>query len=260
MSISAHLAVLAAAAVATSAFAQSPIAWWKFDEGAGLIASDSGPIGADGLLSGNAAFTAGVSGNAVSIPGGPGSLVRMSNVLSMVGTDFSMQTWVRTTVAANSSTVIAGKHNTGYLNGYLMRLNFDGSYGATNRAQFYQSNPANSAAIGTSSITDGTWHHLLATYTVGGQLRLYVDGNLEASTPAQPIIDNDAPFMVGGANTAGNATNYFSGDVDEVQIYNYALNADQVAFLASHPGAAIPAPASGAAMIGLAAFGVRRRR
>lgn len=260
MHTSTRVAALATLTVATSVLAQnSPVAWWKFNEAGGVSALDSGTLGVDGVLQGACGFTAGVSGNAISIPGGIGDFVNMGNVLPMVGTSFSMQAWMRTTNATSANTIAVGKHNAGTFNGYMMRLNYDGQYGLAQRAQFYQSNSPANTAVGTSVVTDGVWHHLLATYTLGGQLRLYVDGNLERTIAAQSIISNSVAFLVGGYTVSGVQRNGFQGELDEVQLYDYALTADQVTYLADHPGAAIPAPASGVALLGLVAIGRRRR-
>jgi hypothetical protein len=252
----------AAIMFATVASAQNaPIAWWQFNETSGSTAADSGSLGADGTLSGNASFTAGVSGNAISLPGGATDFVSMGNVLPLLATDFSMQTWVRTSSSSSLSSIIAGKHRTNTNNGYMMRVNLDtGGYGVADRASFYQSGTPGTTAVSTTAITDDQWHHLLATYTVGGQLKLYVDGNLETTISALNIADNTASFMVGGATQFGVERAFFTGLVDEVQVYDYALNADQVTFLANNPGLAIPAPSAGAAMLVLAAMTSRRRR
>lgn len=252
----------AAIMFATVASAQNaPIAWWQFNETSGSIAADSGSLGADGTLSGNASFTAGVAGNAVSLPGGTNDFVSMGNVLPLLATDFSMQTWVRTTSSSNLSTIIAGKHRTNSFNGYMMRANLDtANYGGANRASFYQSGGPGNTAVASTIITDDQWHHLLATYTVGGQLKLYVDGNLESTISALNIVNNDVAFMVGGATQFGVQRSFFTGLVDEVQVYDYALNADQVTFLANNPGAAIPAPGAAVALLAFGGRALRRRR
>lgn len=237
----------------------SPLAWWKFDETSGSTAADSAGS-FNGNLLGGAAFGSGVSGNAI-VLGSNNSLVDMGNVLALTGTAFSMQTWVKTTDASGSSTVIAGKHNTGTFNGYMMRANQDSAnYGSPGKASFYQANSPGNTAVGSTTITDGNWHHLLATYTPGGQLRLYVDGNLESTKATTTILSNSVSFMVGGATSSGVKTNYFNGSVDEVQVYGYELNSDEVKYLYANPGKAIPAPGAAAiGLLGLAAAGRRRR-
>ncbi len=233
-----------------------PIAWWKFDETGGSTAADSAGS-FTGTLAGNASFTSGVSGNALDAGTG---WVNMGDVLALTGTSFSMQTWIKTQDASSASTVIAGKHDAGYFNGHMMRTNFDGgAYGSPGKASFYQSNSPGATAVGTSTVTDGNWHHLVAVYDTNlSQLGLYVDGVRESLIATTPILTNSTAFLVAGFTRNGNVEHGFNGLIDEVQVYNYALSGDQVKFLYANPGSAIPAP--GAAALGLAALAIGRRR
>jgi len=238
----------------------APIAWWTFDQtGSGTALDSAGSV--HGTLAGPAAMIAGgISGGALDTRNGGWS--DMGNNFAMAGTAFSMQTWILTESTASTSSIIAGKHTTGHFNGYMMRTNLDGGgYGTASKASFYQSNSQANTAVGLTTVTDGVWHHLVATYSPGGSLHLYVDGMLDATLAAQPIIGNSSPFMVGGVfSTPHNALiNAFDGLIDEVQLYDYVLSPEQVRQLHQNPGTAIPAPGTALAMIlGLAT--IRRRR
>ncbi|MBI1825447.1 MAG: LamG domain-containing protein [Planctomycetes bacterium] len=215
-----------------------PIAWWRFDESGGTTVEDcAGRY--PGTLSGGATFepNLGIVGGAIELDHATSDLVDMGNVLPLVGTSFSVQTWVQTTLVQNDNTVVVGKHDAGSFDGYMMRLNRDtANYGEDGKASFYQSNSQANTAVSTTTVTDGHWHHVLATYTLGESLRLYVDGQLESTLPSQTIVANNAPFLVGGVLFFGTLTNFFTGLVDEVQIYDYPLSAEQVQFLFSNPG------------------------
>lgn len=85
-------------------------------------------------------------------------------------------------------------------------------------------------------VTDGKWHHVVGTYDRAA-LRLYVDGvEIGAGNPqTQPIFYN-YPYkdlIIGDADgTTGPCKNYntaYSGDIDEVRIWNRALTASEVA-------------------------------
>lgn len=218
----------------------APVSWWKFDEASGSTASDSGTLGAPGTLSGAASFVSGISGNAVSIPGGALDFVSMGLILPGTGGNFSLQAWVKTTSTATSSTVVVGRHDTGYYNGYMLRTNADlAGYGVASKASFYQSNDPANTVQGDDTVTDGSWHHLVATYVAGGAVTLYVDGAVDGVLAATGILSNPAAFMVGGVTAAGTLVNAFDGLVDEVQYYDYELSASQVQFLHRNPGSAI---------------------
>jgi len=72
-----------------------------------------------------------------------------------------------------------------------------------------------------------TWHHL-ALVRQGRELRLFVDGRLEATDTAARVVELDlpVPLTLGGAPAEGR---YFQGRLDEVAFHNHPLSPDQIA-------------------------------
>ncbi len=107
-------------------------------------------------------------------------------------------------------------------------------------------------AVNNASVWNGQWHLLSGTYD-GTTSKIYIDGSLAGSGtgPAGPIayglgLNND--FIIGGAldPSCVESTN-FTGDMDEVRVYNRALSQDEIAYLAradhtSPPELPIPPP------------------
>lgn len=100
-----------------------------------------------------------------------------------------------------------------------------------------------SPAIPTGGIWDGAWHYAVGTYD-GQHVRLYVDG---AQVGAGIAVDVQIGY--GLASTApligdyrGSCALPFSGDIDEVRVWNEALDPAWIAgFAASGPDATGPA-------------------
>ena len=69
------------------------------------------------------------------------------------------------------------------------------------------------------------WHHVAATYD-GAEMRLFVDGKLDKSSPQTGEID--ASPAVCGIGSSGNQQ-LFHGVIDEVRIYDRALMPDEIA-------------------------------
>ncbi len=96
----------------------------------------------------------------------------------------------------------------------------------------------------TASVTIplGTFTHLAGTYDSDtGEARLYVDGALGGSTTVTPgrLRPFGTDFFIGGASTiAGDPIQLVEGTIDEVEIFNRALTADEVEvlFLADSAG------------------------
>jgi hypothetical protein len=257
MSVCGGLVLCALAGQAAASIA--PTNWWKFDDIGSGTASDSAGA-APGTLAGTAVMVpGGASAGALDLRNG--GWASMGNILPNTGGDFSMSVWIKTNDGTSASTIVAGRHITGTFNGYMMRTNFDGSYGATGLASFYQANSPGNTALGGPLVVDSAWHHLAATYQAGGTLSLYVDGGLAAAIPSTPIIGNAADFIVGGVffSHTSSLINTFRGLIDDLQMYDRVLTPGEVGYLKDNPGAAIPAP-GGALLVGALALGAARRR
>jgi hypothetical protein len=75
----------------------------------------------------------------------------------------------------------------------------------------------------------GVWVHIAATWD-GSIMKLYTNGILQASLTAAGTIATTSDLLaVGKKNTSGVAGDYFDGKLDDVRIYNRALNAAEVA-------------------------------
>ncbi len=80
----------------------------------------------------------------------------------------------------------------------------------------------------TTIVNDGNWHHLLGIVS-GNSLQLWIDGNFEASeslTATNPDLTNSMSLSI-GYNELNNSR-YFSGDIDQVRIYNRTLNTQEI--------------------------------
>ena len=84
----------------------------------------------------------------------------------------------------------------------------------------------NATLEGTTVVADGQWHHVLGTYD-GSELRLYVDGKLDASSTASAgSIEVLAPLLIG--RHYATTQNPFAGTLDEVTIHGRALTPIEV--------------------------------
>ncbi|WP_313089146.1 DUF6701 domain-containing protein [Pseudomonas sp.] len=86
----------------------------------------------------------------------------------------------------------------------------------------------------TGKVTVGQWNHVVIRYTAAQQ-SIYINGALagQASLSGTPLTNND-PLQLGWDQLAGR---YFDGDLDELRIYGGALDASEIAALATerHP-------------------------
>jgi len=224
------------------------LAHWKFDETSGSIANDSAGSHNGTLSSSGAAFVSGgISGGALSLSKINNGFVSMGNVLGLENTDFSIIAWVKLVAGDTSDTVILSKHAAYSRNGYLLIANKTGALLPDDKASFIEGGSGVDAytleetPTSTTSVNDGSWHQVAAVFQLGGVRAIYVDGApAEDAKLSQPFNQNSVAFLIGGANFGGVPTGVFTGLIDEVQVYNYALRPPEVDYLFNHPSQELP--------------------
>jgi hypothetical protein len=225
----------------------APVGQWHFDEASGGTAANSAG-GANGTLVGNAAFASGgVSGNCINLPTYTGGYVTMGNTYAIdANPEFSASCWVRTTNTADPLFAVS-RHFTGIANGYMLGINSLGAtYTNPQRGIFYVNDAPENVCRGTKQITDGQWHHVVGVYRFIGTgfiRELWIDGVREAANSAAGPNPHPTPsFMVGGVFfSSGGEGGLFQGQIDEVQVYDYAVTAADIAGLRANP-ASVAAP------------------
>jgi len=87
------------------------------------------------------------------------------------------------------------------------------------------------AANSDSELPLNEWHHVCGTYDLQNGGRIYIDGVLDGTNPDTGGITLDTYNLYIG-NNSQNPDRYWDGLIDEVMIYNRALSAGEVAYLA----------------------------
>jgi hypothetical protein len=83
----------------------------------------------------------------------------------------------------------------------------------------------------TTPLAANVWHHVTCTYD-GTNLKAYLNGALETTVGSGLPSVGTSSFIIGGGGTSGNSpSQFFTGTVDEVRVYNQALAAAEVAAL-----------------------------
>ena len=81
--------------------------------------------------------------------------------------------------------------------------------------------------VGTTTITDTNWHHLVFTYIQSsGQAYLYLDGTVDKDEVLTATMGTFATNLKIGNRDIGGLP--FNGTIDEVRIYNRALSAEEI--------------------------------
>ena len=139
-------------------------AWWKMDEGSGLIAADSMAGAADGTLA-SPVWTTGRDLGGLAFDGN--DRITCGNSSSLGGsTPFTVTAWVKVNAGNNTEGIIVQQRAANGFNGqYQLKVL------STGRLGFYvygnSAEQFNFAA--TTAINDGQWHHVAARSRRPGQ-------------------------------------------------------------------------------------------
>ena len=187
-------------------------------------------IATHGILAASANAAASFSNTQSIELDGVDDYVDIGNTLDFTNTDaFSISCWFKRTRTGVSEFLISKQDSTTNSRGYTLLIPFDDNKVTV----VIRNNTASSGRLivdCTTAITDTNWHHIVMTYdgssNVSG-VNLYLDGNNDTGVTSGTLsatISNTASFQVGAKNGA----NEFSGNIDEVAVWDSELSASNV--------------------------------
>jgi len=193
------------------------IAHWSFDEGSGTTAYDSAGNN-DGAIYG-ATWTTGQVGGALEFDGFD-DYVSCGSGPAITGTvPFTVSAWVKRGIVGRGSIVAQRSASTNGM--YQLHARADG------RAQLQIYNGGYGCVVQSDAmVCDGLWHHVVGIRTNSTDGEIYVDGSLSGtdSGPARSL--SNFPVLIGGWDFTSGHT--WTGEIDEVMIFNRALSAEEV--------------------------------
>ena len=200
------------------------VSWWPLDgDATDIYGSNSG------TLQNSPPFVPGKVGHAISVNGTNGISVPTSSSLNFgAGADFSIDAWIRTSNTARNTLTIVDKRvvSGSSATGYALYL-YQGQVGVE------LANGTLLDVTGLSSdLRNGQWHHVAVSIVrnsaTGG--RVYLDGALSATfnpTSKSGSLANNQPLLIGQNEYSAIAN--FVGEIDEVDVFNRAVSATDVA-------------------------------
>ncbi len=210
------------------------LGWWRGESNA----LDS--VGANnGALVNGASFSAGEVGQAFSFSGA-GQYVKIPGSAELdPGSQVTVEFWMRAD-PDNAMDTIQGLvasdfYDVGIWPGRSFSERFGIDFGISTDSGQYFSMIAD-ANGGGAPVTPGVWHHVAATYD-GAQIELYIDGRLWGNpVPATGRISPMLPTSSVSLGSEDGRTycpqcvrnRYFKGRIDEVDIFDRALSADEI--------------------------------
>lgn len=217
--------------------ALAPQAWYRLNEFAGPRAHDSSGHRQDGILESAVTYYLegphsnrfcgeGQTNRAIMFVGG-----RLRTRLPSVA-NFSISLWLWNGMPSEgrdvSGWILSRGHDHG-LAPYSEHLGIGGTAGRPGRLIYQYGATSDQIVAGSTEIRRWTWQHL-ALVRERGSVRVYLNGDLELETqsPVDAPDDFDRLFVGGRSDNSAN----WEGRLDEVAIFDRALNADEIRQLA----------------------------
>ena len=197
---------------------------------------DSSGNGYNGTINGSLTYSAGKVGSYAAQFNGSSSWVSIP--ISIGTTNFSIAMWIKTTDASgNSGDQWYSDH--GLVDGEIPGVVND--FGTAIGGGYFKLGIGNpdTTLTSTEKINDGNWHQVTATWNSGtGAMQIYVDGvlNVSGTGPTGPRNAVVNGLHIGNSHDSGH---YFTGTLDQVELYNRILSPSQISTLALGSAAAV---------------------
>jgi hypothetical protein len=192
------------------------VSWWPFDDGTGSVAYDSISSN-DGTVYG-ATWSAGNVEGALSFDG----VDDYVSVPDSPSVDFSptspitIDLWAYRTASDSTMHLIAKRD-------YCGSINFQIAFDQNTGLHFV----GNSGGVVTNAdLPLNTWTHLAGTFDGANTFKFYINGLLAGTGSGTLGPVNDFHLTIGKAGSCGYL---FKGIIDEVEIFNRALSAEEIA-------------------------------
>jgi hypothetical protein len=214
--------------------APTPIGMWSFDEGSGATAADSSGSGLDGAIVGAAWVSPGSDGTGSCLDfDGQGSLVDLGNFDVTTGDGLTIALWCKADTLDTPgndprlfSKAIGGSNDEHWFmmsssrvgNDKVLRFRLK-TDGQTSELK------ANTA---TGQIEPGVWTHAAAVWD-GAAMKLYKNGmDVGTLDKGGTLSTNPDANVAIGNQPVGTDARPWDGLIDDVQLYNRGLSADEI--------------------------------
>jgi len=203
--------------------------YWKLNETSGIVVSDSSGNGRGGTTVNTPTWVAGKLNNCLQF-NGTNQYATFGQICNWERTQpFSVLAWINTThtdpsLADTIFSKIQVTSNRGLLCDMLtgkLRLIMVSVYSSNSMSM-----------ITTSAFNNGAWRLVVFTYngsSLNTGLNIWVDNVLQAGTRAGTLT---ATILNTGRTLVGNrddiASNFYKGKIDNVEVYDYVLSADEI--------------------------------
>jgi len=201
-----------------------PVGWWKLDGNA----NDSSGHGAHGTAQGTYSWITGHIDGAIEFGGIGGKILVPDSSLHRPANEITVMAWVKSAELGRYSTRIVAKGlDAGDRENFALQVNDSDTVGWFVR----DATTGMRACPSSKKLGRDEWWHIAGTYD-GASVNSYVNGQLDGTRAhgAFTLLQDPNSLAIGDSVDAYRA---FFGRIDDVRLYNTALSAEEVAYVAT---------------------------
>ena len=148
--------------------------------------------------------------------------IDMEDALDLNSSEFTVSAWVmRGSDSKNKS--ILSKRDVSYTEGYDFKIN------SSEKFEMSWGNSGAQNVISSVKIPKNVWHHLAVIYK-DGTATIYIDGVEDTSNTLSNPVPTDQSFFIAAAGKT-NPEAFFEGNIDEVRVWDVALDVDELRYI-----------------------------
>ncbi|WP_354178700.1 PKD domain-containing protein [Arthrobacter sp. UYP6] len=203
----------------------SPVIFWRLNDGGSTSALDTGPFMNDALVTGGVVRNSagGVTGSGTFSFNGSDGMAAAGAPMDGPAV-YTQEAWFKTSTTRGGKIIGFGNSNNGLSGSYdrHVYMRDDG------KLTFGTYTGTENTIITEGAYNNNQWHHVAATQSADG-MKLYVDGVLSGTNPQTAAQEYTGYWRIGGDRTWGGASSpYFEGQIDEAAVYAQALSPERI--------------------------------
>lgn len=191
------------------------VAAYPLDETSGTKLGDQSVNNAYGTMQGTLTSVTGKLSTALSFDGSTQAVLVGNNTQTQLSSTGTLEAWIKTSTATGTMAAVTKSSN------FWIGL-------SAGKVAIYDWTSGVTCTDSSTTVTDGTWHHIAATLSSGvtnGSI-IYVDGVAKKTCTWTPAAQTGSVAL--GAVYSGSYSQYFTGSIDHVKIFNRILSANEI--------------------------------
>lgn len=211
------------------------VAYWAFNDNGGNTASDSTGNGYDGDLIGDPQWVDGYYGGGLEFDQVEDE-VNVPFHENLNQETFTICAWANVEVGSANHRAVVSNRDEPPTSGFIIYAT------PQNTWQFWTGDGATPwVSVQGPEVNLGEWDHVAGTFSDGTQ-KFYVNGELAGETASKPNFNTRQELLIGaGANERANHEYLFKGIIDEVRLYDRALDEDEISAVMESESLAVEA-------------------